>query len=306
MTNMKLRLTSFIAVLFSIFLAHAQQLDPIHYPAQAKWEYLQTKETDSLIEVMKFYFLSDDTLFFREASSLQVVKVALVDLEYPAFYLGKDYFFASRFYGPNAANMSRTSKNEKLDRFYFYYLNSPELVFSKTLSEQQYVVKSDIIPKSRPLVLDSAKVQVYDTKLGQVDDSAAYLYLKNGKTIQTKKIYFESNGCYYFGSGVRRNVYKILASEVDSVRCPKPINDLDLANHRWYGVVGGIMQCYGCSGMVVGTFFVTISIWFEFPAGIILGTAIDGLSTYIMVCGTQRVLTMQRYKKALQFLAPAT
>jgi hypothetical protein len=67
MTNMQLRLTSLFSVLFAVFIAQAQQLDPIHYPPEAKWEYLQTKETDSLIQVMKFYFVSDDTMFFREA-----------------------------------------------------------------------------------------------------------------------------------------------------------------------------------------------------------------------------------------------
>jgi hypothetical protein len=150
-------------------------------------------------------------MFFREAISQGVVKVGLVDLQYPRFYLGKPYHFARRFYGPKGAKAGRSSKNEKLDRFYYYYLNSPELPFSKTVSEQEHIAQLDSIPKSRPLVLDSEKVQVYDTKLGQVSDSAAYLYLTDGRTIQTSKIYFESNGCYYFGEGVKRDIYKIAA-----------------------------------------------------------------------------------------------
>jgi hypothetical protein len=305
MTNMKLRLTSLFAVLFAVFIVQAQQLDPIHYPPESEWEYLKTKATDSLIQVMKFYFVSDDTMFFREAISQGVVKVGLVDLQYPRFYLGKPYHFARRFYGPKGAKAGRSSKNEKLDRFYYYYLNSPELPFSKTVSEQEHIAQLDSIPKSRPLVLDSEKVQVYDTKLGRVSDSAAYLYLTDGRTIQTSKIYFESNGCYYFGEGVKRDIYKIAASAVDSVRCPQTLDHLDLANRKGYGFVGGIMQCYGCSGFIVGTFFVTVSVWLEFPAGIVIGTAIDGLSTYIMIRGTKRVQSMQRYKKAVLFAAQA-
>ena len=109
----------------------AQQLDPIHYPPESEWEYLKTKNTDSLIQVMKFYFLSNDTLFYREARSQLVVKTSLKDLQRPTFYLGQDYAFANRFYGPEGPTASRTSKNEKLDRFYYYYLNSPELKFNK-------------------------------------------------------------------------------------------------------------------------------------------------------------------------------
>ncbi|MFM8963458.1 MAG: hypothetical protein ACKOGD_06405, partial [Sphingomonadales bacterium] len=112
----------------------AQQLDPIHYPPESEWEYLKTKNTDSLIQVMKFYFLSDDTLFFREAVSQQVVKVSVKDLQRTSIYVGQEYAFANRFYGPGGATASRTSKNEKLDRFYYYYLNSPELKFSKAAS----------------------------------------------------------------------------------------------------------------------------------------------------------------------------
>lgn len=301
MINMHLRLTLLFSVLFSVFVAHAQQLDPIHYPPEAKWEYLQTKETDSLIQVMKFYFVSDDTLFFREAISQAVVKVALVDLQYPTFYLGKQYFFAQRFYSPNGVSASRTSKNEKLDRFYYYYLNSPELPFTKTLSELALDVQFDTIPKSKPLVLDSAKVQVYDTKLGQPSDSAAYLFLNNGRTIQTRKIYFESNGYYYFGAGTERNIYKISVSMVDSLRGKANLAYLDLAQRKGYGFSGGVMQFIGYAGFVFGTFITTVSVWIELPAGVVFGTAIDGLSTFLMIRGTKRVQTMRRYKKAVLF-----
>jgi hypothetical protein len=305
MTNMQLRLTSLFSVLFAVFMAQAQQLDPIHYPPEAKWEYLQTKETDSLIQVMKFYFVSDDTMFFREAISQGVVKVALVDLQYPTFYLGKPYFFAQRFYGPKGAEASLSSKNEKLDRFYYYYLNAQELPFSKTAPQQELFAKLDTIQESKPLDLDSEKVQVYDSAIGHISDDSAYLYLNDGQTIQTRKIYFESNGFYYFGSGTKRDIYKISASMVDSLHAQAPIDQLDLANRKSYGFAGGLMQGIGFSGFVFGTLITTVSVWFEFPAGIVFGTAIDALSTYMMIRGTKRVLTMQRYKKAVLFAAQA-
>ena len=118
MINMK----TFYALLtfFLAFQTHfAQQLDPIHYPSESEWEFLKTKQTDSLIYVMKFYFNADDTLFFREARSQQVVKVALRDVKPPDFSTGIKYYFAERFYGPNGSKAIRTSKNEKLDRFYY-------------------------------------------------------------------------------------------------------------------------------------------------------------------------------------------
>ena len=301
---MRTYILHFIAI-WSANLSFAQQLDPIHYPPEAKWEYLQTKETDSLIQVMKFYFVSDDTMFFREAISQAVVKVALVDLQYPTFYLGKPYFFTHRFYGPKGAEASRSSKNEKLDRFYYYYFNAQELPFSKSVLQQELVAKLDTIQESKPLDLDSEKVQVYDAAIGHISDDSAYLYLNDGQTIQTRKIYFEANGFYYFGSGTKRNIYKISASMVDSLHCPAPIDRLDLANRKGYGFSGGLMQGIGFAGFVFGTFFTTVSIWLELPAGVVFGTAIDGLSTYVMIRGTKRVQTMQRYKKAVLFAAQA-
>jgi hypothetical protein len=255
---------------------------------------------------MKFYFVSDDTMFFREVISQAVVKVGLVDLQYPTFYLGKPYHFARRFYGPKGADASRSSKNEKLDRFYYYYLNAQELPFSKTAPQQELIAKLDTIQESKPLDLDSEKVQVYDSAIGHISDDSDYLYLNHGQTIQTRKIYFESNGFYYFGSGTKRNIYKIAVSKVDSLHCLAPIDHLDLANRKGYGCVGSLMQGIGFSGIVVGSFLTTVFIWLEFPAGIVFGTAMDGLSTYVMIRGTKRVQTIQRYKKAVLFAAQAT
>jgi hypothetical protein len=189
MTNMRSHILLFIALL-STNLCFTQQLDPIHYPQESEWEYLKTKQTDSLLQVMKFYFNSDDTLFFREAVSQQVVKVALTDLQIPGFYLGTRYTFAARFYGPGGETASRTSKNEKLDRFYYYYLNAPELRFSKEAPQKEVLqeIKQEVVQKEQPITSNYSALQ-------------PQIVLKNGCVLHPEKLYFLSDGQLYFGNG---------------------------------------------------------------------------------------------------------
>lgn len=215
----------------------AQQLDPIHYPPESEWEYLITKNTDSLIQVMKFYFLSDDTLFFREAVSQQVVKVSVKDLQRTSIYIGQDYAFANRFYGPKGANASRTSKNEKLDRFYYYYLNAPELKFSKTASllsiEQTEMALTDSTA-ARQETLPVTSIPVQNTKPRSV--LRPQIVLKNGGILYPENFYFLSDeagfitktGCkiipsayyclsdgrYYFAVGDKKNYFYLDTNEV--------------------------------------------------------------------------------------------
>jgi hypothetical protein len=52
---------------------------------------------------MKFYFQSDDTLYFREYPSERIHKISKNDLEELPFAIGKDYHFAKRNQNLNAA-----------------------------------------------------------------------------------------------------------------------------------------------------------------------------------------------------------
>jgi hypothetical protein len=74
-----------------------------HFPSEENWEILKLKQSDSIITCMKFYFQSDDTLYFREYPSERIHKISKKDLEELPFLIGKDYHFAERSQNLNAA-----------------------------------------------------------------------------------------------------------------------------------------------------------------------------------------------------------
>jgi len=286
MTNMKLRLTSLFAVLFAVFIVQAQQLDPIHYPPESEWEYLKTKATDSLIQVMKYYFVSDDTLFFREALSQTVVKVAKNDLQTPQFYLGTTYYFANRFYGPGGETASRTSKNEKLDRFYYYYLNAPELRFSKEApqkeaSEVPSKAIDTIVPKPMPTPQRETQQQVL-TSTGSFSSVKPHILMKSGCVFVPEKFYFLSDGQLYFGNGVRDNIYKVDTAKVGYAfggRCL-----------RFVGIVLGAINVGIISSELSWSYSTGLGFFGTIPTGIIYARMI--------IKGTKRIQNQKRFKHA--------
>ncbi|MEN9744013.1 MAG: hypothetical protein RLZZ65_1818 [Bacteroidota bacterium] len=67
-----------------------------HFPAEEEWELVKIKGTDSTLIMMKYYFLSDDTLYFREMPSEHIHKIAKSDLQETPNLLGKDYHFSRK------------------------------------------------------------------------------------------------------------------------------------------------------------------------------------------------------------------
>ena len=301
---MKLRLTSLFAVLFAVFIVQAQQLDPIHYPPESEWEYLKTKATDSLIQVMKYYFVSDDTLFFREALSQTGVKVAKNDLQTPQFYLGNIYYFANRFYGPGGETASRTSKNEKLDRFYYYYLNAPELRFSKEApqkeaSEVPSKAIDTIVPKPMPTPQRETQQQVL-TSTGSFSSVKPHILMKSGCVFVPEKFYFLSDGQLYFGNGVRDNIYKVDTAAVAAVVGIEVGKNLELSSKVGYAFGG---RCLRFVGIVLGAINVGIissELSWSYSTGLgFFGTIPTGIIYARMIIkGTKRIQNQKRFKHA--------
>lgn len=291
----------FVALL-SINLSFAQQLDPIHYPPESEWEYLQTKQTDSLIQVMKFYFNSDDTLFFREAQSQQVVKVALSDLRIPDFYLGTRYTFADRFYGPNGANASRTSKNEKLDRFYYYYLNAPALSFTKVavVSEKEVATTSKV---DTPTPSTGSEIKSNSTPAGNSPYYSAIqpqIVLRNGCVLHPEKLYFLSDGQLYFGNGIRNNIYKVDTAAVQAVIGFEVGKNLELMTRPGYVFVGRFMRFAGILLGTINISAVASSVSWNLSPGVALfGTIPTGIFYIkLVVNGTTRIQNKKRFRNA--------
>ena len=285
---MRSHILLFIALL-STNLCFTQQLDPIHYPPESEWQYLKTKQTDSLLQVMKFYFNSDDTLFFREALSQQVVKVALTDLQIPGFYLGTRYTFAARFYGPGGETASRTSKNEKLDRFYYYYLNAPELRFSKEAPQKEVLqeIKQEVVQKEQPITSNYSALQ-------------PQIVLRNGCVLHPEKLYFLSDGQLYFGNGVSNNIYKVDTAAVQAVIGFEIGKNLELKTKLGYAFGGRCMRFVGIVLGAINVGIVSSSLSWDFSTGMgFFGTIPTGI-IYIklVIKGTTRILNKKRFRNA--------
>lgn len=67
-----------------------------HFPDQDEWVLLKLKGTDSIVTCMKYYFKSEDTLYFREFPSQRIHKISKNDLDETSFFIGKDYHFARK------------------------------------------------------------------------------------------------------------------------------------------------------------------------------------------------------------------
>lgn len=278
----------------------AQQLDPIHYPPESEWEYLKTKNTDSLIQVMKFYFLSNDTLFYREARSQLVVKTSLKDLQRPTFYLGQDFAFANRFYGPDGATASRTSKNEKLDRFYYYYLNSPELKFNKVAPRSEPIEQEmDLVDTTQER---SAPLAVEDFIQKSSPNSALrpQIVLKNGGILYPEHFYFLSDGQLYFGNGIRENVFKVDTTAVAAVIGIEAGENLRLMSGKKYVKRGRGFVVVGLYLGVFNAFVVATSIMNEYGEGMsFFATIPTGLVYGALIAeGVKRIQNYKRFKHA--------
>jgi hypothetical protein len=305
MTNMRSHIFLFIALL-STNLCFTQQLDPIHYPQESEWQYLKTKQTDSLLQVMKFYFNSNDTLFFREALSQQVVKVALTDLQIPGFYLGTRYVFADRFYGPGGETASRTSKNEKLDRFYYYYLNAPELRFSKEAphKEVSQEIKTEVV-QVPPSPSKQQNTQP-DNKQKEQPNTSNYsalqpqIVLKNGCVLHPEKLYFLSDGQLYFGNGVSDNIYKVDTAAVQAVIGFEVGKNLELMTRSGYAFGGRCMRFVGIVLGAINVGIVASSLSWDFSTGMgFFGTIPTGIIyVKLIINGTTRILNKKRFRNA--------
>lgn len=288
---------------FSCFLSNpffAQQLDPNHYPPESEWEYLKTKNTDSLIKVMKFYFLSNDTLFFREARSQQVVKTSLKDLQRPTFYLGQDYAFADRFYGPGGATASKTSKNEKLDRFYYYYLNSPELKFNKAALKSEPIVQENDLADTTQEFPAPLTASDFIQKSSPNSALRPQIVLKDGGILYPEHFYFLSDGQLYFGNGIRENVFKVDTIAVAAVIGIEVGENLRLMSSKIYvkrgrgfvfgGLYLGVFNAFVVATSIMNEYGEGMSFFATIPTGLVYGALIAE--------GVKRIQNYKRFKYA--------
>ena len=246
------KLKIFLVFIFVMTKGWTQSLDPVHYPPASEWEHLYVKNSDTVLTCMRYYFCSDDTIYFREHPSLQVVKVALTDITPPSFSLGKDYQFQKK----GARISTRMFYSRKLDRYYDYYLHVPLLV----VTPRKIDPTNDI---ERPQEIDTMfswnKPKVYnpDATFGEIPQKV--LYHISGCTYYLDDYYFMSNGALYFKLSGKPAVYSLPLNMIKGSEGIYNLGrDLDLAHRLKYRK--NTRRMLGFSIIFYPTYLVTLPI----------------------------------------------
>jgi hypothetical protein len=236
MTNMHLRFTFLLASLLGLVTIgrnFAQIQDKNHYPDPAYWHYLHLKNHDSVITCMRYYFRSEDTLYFRAHPSLQVIKMAAADFQMIGFSTGKDYHFAEK----GQKMSTRLFYSEKLDRYYDYYLHAPavhiEPIIKETAPEEPVLAVQKEIPVENGLLSWNQPGTYAPSTTGLA--LPALIYTKSGSRYELLRYCFLSNGAIYFTLLDREGVFYIPLTEIVKAEGIFDLgNDLDLAHRSKY------------------------------------------------------------------------
>jgi hypothetical protein len=214
--------------------------------------------------------------------------------------LGQDYAFANRFYGPDGPTASRTSKNEKLDRFYYYYLNSPELKFNKVapISEpkaQEIELVDTTMERSGP-----PSVEDFIQKSSPNSALRPQIVLKNGGILYPEQFYFLSDGQLYFGNGIRENVFKVDTIAVAAVIGIEVGENLRLMSGKKYVKRGRSLVALGVYLGAINIGIVASAMVNEYSQGMAVITSIPTAILYyqLIAKGTKRIQNYKRFKYA--------
>ena len=195
----------------------AQTGDKKHYPDAEDWTYLHLKNSDTVLTCMRYYFLSDDTIYFRELPSLQVIKMATADFQSFDFALGKDYQFAEK----GMKLSTRLFYSKKLDRFYDYYLHAPAVHF-----EPKLVEKPELTNISMSWNQPSSAQE-------QNPLAPKVIYTKDGCRYGIKRLCFFSNNMIYFTLYNQEGIFYAPLSDIVKAEGIYDLGrDLDLG-HRY-------------------------------------------------------------------------
>jgi hypothetical protein len=235
-------------------LSFSQVKNPTDFPPRANWHELPLLAKDTVVLCMKYYFMSEDTIYFREAASEQVVKLALAEIVETDIFYGKDLHYAQIEPGFKVKNAS----------FYAYYKSAEPFQYGSQMAFQ-HARKESLASKE----LLEAKQKMQDsTALNRAEEQVVYLLVKEpflekesgfltkeGYKILTKRYYGWSENRYYFAMETGKNYFYLDTSEVASYQNIKIGNDKELATKKHPAFMPNLWVVTVASvGPVVGLF----------------------------------------------------
>lgn len=297
----------FVFVLISS-TAFAQQRNPIDYPPSDKWHDLPLIGNDTVIKCMKYYFLSNDTIFFREAKSEAIYKLALSEISQTDIYYGKDLQFNAQSNIALPRKKNGDLKGQNTERYLAYYQQAVPLHYTK-----QILATSTITPIDKQLDT-SAIVNFKETPSSQMilpDSLPKFLaneagfITKEGCKVLTYEYIGWSDSRYYFSVGSKKQFFYLDTSEVLYVHALNLAKQYHLDN-KWAPRFWS--ASWRAAVVVCGPFLIaggaSLVGWVTSSGGAIVGAGGVGIGIFILVAkdAFKRAKRAKAHKKAQQYV----
>jgi len=297
-----------LGILFSSGVAFAQQRNPIDYPSSDKWHDLPLVGNDTVVKCMKYYFLSNDTIFFREAKSEAIYKLALSQIGQTDIYYGKDLQFNAQSSISLPRKKNGELKGQNTERYLAYYQQAIPLHYTK-----QVLAKSEINPLQKQPdtsniddVVEPSSIHVIlpDSFPKFLANEAGFI-TKEGCKVLTYEYIGWSDERYYFSVGNKKQFFYLDTSEVLYV------HELNLAKQyhlddKWAGRFWS--ACWRAAVVVCGPILITggasLVGWVTSSGGAMIGAGGLGVGVFIVVAkdAFKRAKRAKAHQKAQHFV----
>lgn len=287
----------FLSALFFLLtwsnLNFAQVKNPSDFPPRASWHELPLLAQDTIVLCMKYYFLSDDTIYFREAASEQVMKLALAEIGETDIFYGKDLHLTQIKPGSKVKN----------NTFYLYYRTAGPFQYSaqkdfwKAKNQEQQKYLEQKVSEAKLMELTNME------RLPTFSPSEAGFILKNGYKILTEGYAFLSGDKYFFKVADQKTPFSLDTAAVlytQGIEFKKNYPFQNQFGHRLAA------KSWLCFVVVVGPLLIVsagaLAGWVTSTgASVIITTAGGGYIFYMVLKGAIRnVKRVNYYKEAKQ------
>jgi hypothetical protein len=288
----------FLAFLFFLLtwssLNFAQVKNPTDFPPRASWHELPLLAQDTVVLCMKYYFMSEDTIYFREAASEQVVKLALSEIGESDIFYGKDLHYAQIEPGFKVKNAT----------FYAYYKAAESFQYGAQKAFQQARNEAQQKELAQKVAAAALLEATPAARLQSFAPTEVGFILNNGCKILTEGYAFLSGDKYYFKVADQKMPFLIDTAAVLYMQGIEFKKNYPFHNHFGYRLAA---KSWLCLVVVGGPLLITgAGAWAMWVSGVeataLITTTGGGYIFYVVLKGAIRnVKRVNYYKKAQQY-----
>jgi hypothetical protein len=275
-------------------LSFAQVKDPTDFPPRANWHELPLLAQDTVVLCMKYYFMSEDTIYFREAASEQVVKLALSEIGETDIFYGKDLHYAQIEPGFKVKNAT----------FYAYYKAAEPFMYGSQKAFQQARIEAQQKELAQKVAAAALLEATPMARLQTFMPTEVGFMLNNGCKILTDGYVFLSGDKYFFKVVDQKMPFFIDTANVLYMQGIVLKKNYPFHNHFGYRLAA---KSWLCLVVVGGPLLIAgagaLAMWVTSTgASALITTAGGGYIFYVVLKGAIRnVKRVNYYKRAQQY-----